>query len=302
MSFEFGVPSFELSNLVYQQETVAEYQDDRLLARNLRRYGFSVDGEKIADYTGSDVLTRTVSVDHDDDTKLRIRQARSDRKAAAAQAHQDALDALQRAISPALIVQQAEKVNRVPAPYKWAKRLVDVYGLTWQAAIDLLRDTDSGRKYRRLENQVCAHLLRSNTSYMKGDRLLAIQLLALAGRLRPGRYTADDLRLALVDVLALDKSINLDAWRPDPADDQARIKANRRAIDLLRVFFDVEECGRPGPRSCPRVREYLLKKMSKFHGHGIFANHTKTNVYAENELRRLEAAVLAAADVDDCPF
>jgi hypothetical protein len=295
---------FELSNLVYQAETGAEYSDDRLMARNLRRYGFTIDGEHVAYFTGAAVITRTVSVDHDPETKQQIQQARGRCKEEKEKAHQDALNALQSSISPGVLIQQAEKANRVPAAYKWVKRLVDVYGLTWQAAIALLRDTNTGKKFRLLENQICAEILRNNSAYMTGDRLLAIQLLAIRKHLKPGkRYTADDLRRILVDnVLALDRSLYLESWRPDPADEQERIKVNRRAIALLRVFFDVEESGRPGARSCPRVREYYLKEITKFHGHGITTNRSKSNTYTENDLRRLESPIFAAATDDECPF
>lgn len=295
---------FELSNLVYQAETRAEYSDDRLLARNLRRYGFTIDGEHVADYTGSAAITRTVSIDHDPETKQQIRQARDLCKEEKEKAHQDALNALQSSFSPGVLIQQAEKAKRVPAAYKWVKRLVDVYGLTWQAAIDLLRDTNTGKKFRLLENQICAETLRNNSAYMKGERLLAIQLLAIRKHLKTGKqYTADDLRRILVDnVLALDRSVFLESWKPDPADEQERIKANRRAIALLRIHFDVEERGRPGARSCPRVREYYLKEITKFHGHGITTTRSKSNIYTENDLRRLESPIFAAATDDECPF
>lgn len=296
----------ELNNLVYQQETFAEYQDDRLLARNLRRYGFEIYGEHVADYNGSPVLSRTVSVDHDPETKAEIKQARAQRKEETKKAHQDALNELQSAIVPAAVIRQAEQSGRVPTAFKWFKRLVEVYGVQYQAAVDVLRSTESGKKYRQLENRICAHLLQSNKRYMDSGRLMAIQLRALAARLKAGkRYTADELRLALVDVLTLDKSVNLDAWRPDPADQDAVAKVNRRAVDLLRTFFEIKRRGKKP--TCDGIEKalFILEKIQFFDSKKqpfFSTNVDKSTVYNDPYLDHLETAIFTYHPDDECPF
>jgi hypothetical protein len=300
-----------LNNMVYQNETNAEHHDDRLQALNLRQYGFKIYGEHVEYYTGSMVLVRTVSAKHDPETAAAVKQARAQRKAEIKKAHHDALNALQNAISPAVVIRQAEQAGRVPAAYQWAKRLADKYGIGYADAIELLRDADTAKKYRLLENRICAERLRINKPYMNSGRLLAIQILALADRFRIGKqyqYTADDLRLALAEILALDKSVHIENWRPDPRDTDAVEKANRKAIALLRVFFDVERSGRIGNGRDGMRHRKLVFSLNKIAVFGdakrsiFYSKQTESNIYSETELQTLETAVFTFNPDEITPF
>jgi hypothetical protein len=144
---------------------------------------------------------------------------------------------------------------------------------------------------------------------MDSGRLLTIQLRALADRLKAGRrYTADELRLALIDVLALDKSINLDAWRPDPADQDAVAKVNRRAVDLLRTFFEIKRNGKKTQGDGIEKALFILDKIRFFDSKKTtFFNTTgyKSKVYNDSDgplLENMERAVFTYHQDDECPF
>lgn len=276
------VDYLHLNNIVHRAETDAEYQDDRLQAKHLRRYGFEIDGERIADYTGSEVLSRSVSIDYTPSEKIAIKQAKAEKRTQLSKAYNDALDTLQDTIAPATIIRQAEQSGKVPAAYERVKRLVETYGVTYPAAISALRDAESEKKYRTLVARIAAHRLRSNSEYMRGDRLLAIQMLALFDRLQIGtKYTAEQLRGVLVNVLAMDTSINLQKWQPEPEDTDAVVKVNRRGINILRVFFDIEKTGRAGSNAvlCPRKSVFSLNKIQIF-------GDTETTFFADATSRQ----------------
>jgi len=283
-----------VNNEVYQAETQIEYANDTYLAQNLRRYGFQV--------IGSDRKS-TVNVGYDDATAAAIKPARRKCKEEKQKAHQAALDTLQSAINPLAIVQRAEREKNVPAAFKWLKRLVEKYGIDARRAIDLLREVDTGKKYALLENRIRVQELSTNQAYLDSGRILALLLLKMYATLRPGRqYTADTLRETLVQVLALDKSINPQFLKPAPDDADAVQKANRRAIALLRMFFDVQESGRLTRRTCPRKRVFSLNKLPQFRGHTSPAKRPQNAVHVDQEeIARIEKQI-ADSLVDNCPF
>lgn len=278
---------FAVNNEVYQAETQVEYANDTYLARNLRRYGFDIVGEN---------RQAVIQVTHDATAVQEIKQAKKVCKAEREAAHQAALDTLQAAISPAVVIQHAERDRTAPKAYKWLKRLVDKYGVEVRQGIELLREVDTGKKFTLLENRIRIHLMRTNQTYLDSGRIWSIILRKVAEDLRPGKqaYTAEDLREKLVQTLALDKSIDLRFLEPEPDDQDAIVKANRRAIAILRMFFDVQEVGRLTRRTCPRKRVFSLNKITQFHGHVFGPKRTSSTSYDETTAKRLERDFCAA--------
>ena len=81
--------------------------------------------------------------------------------------------------------------------------------------------------------------------------------------------TATDMRLALLPSLRLDDTLDLSKFEPDENDSEAVKKANREALQYLRVYFDVVAAGKPGGRACPRKYVFIIKNKEKFHGHAL---------------------------------
>lgn len=256
---------FHLNNLVYKSETAAEFSDNNLQGRNLAKYGFDIIGGKLAEYSNSLNIARTITAKCDPETSEAMKQGRKEKKEADKKAHQSVLDTLQAAVTPAAIIRQAEQNGSVPTAFKWVKELTQFYGVRMDAAINALRSIDTKSKYKQLVKRICAHRLQTDKDYLESGRLMAIQIKALEARIKVGnRYTADELRLKLVSVLALDKSINTETWQTQTDNPETVQTLNRRAVDILRWFFEVDAAGRPGGRACPRKRVFTINKINLF--------------------------------------
>ena len=286
---------FALNNDVFRQETGVEYANNEYQARNLRRYGFDVT-------TTSKTITGDQAHTHDDATVAAIKVARTECKETKQKAHQTALDALQATVAPLAMVQRADLDNSAPKAFKWFKILVEKYNVSTQAAIDLLRDVDTGKKFALLQNRIRVYLLRSNKNYLDGGRILAIILQKIDKDLRPGRqYTAAELREKLVDVLRLEKSIDLAFLQPDPADQDATRTATRRAVALLRMFFDVERKGQKTSVDCTRNWFYSLNNLTQFRVQRFTTKRAETTTYTNTaNFDQVEREIVAA--LVECPF
>ena len=286
---------FALNNDVFRQETGVEYANNEYQARNLRRYGFDVT-------TTSKTITGDQAPTHDDATVAAIKVARTECKEIKQKAHQAALDALQATVAPLAMVQRADLDNSAPKAFKWFKILVEKYNVSTQAAIDLLRDVDTGKKFALLQNRIRVYLLRSNKNYLDGGRILAIILQKIDKDLRPGRqYTADELREKLVDVLRLDNSIDLAFLQPDPADQDATRTATRRAVALLRMFFDVTRKGQKTSADCTRNWFYSLNNLTQFRVQRFTTKRAETTTYTNTaKFDQIEREIVDA--LVECPF
>ncbi len=289
---------FAMNNDVFRQETGVEYTNNEYQARNLRRYGFDVT-------TTSKTITGDQAPTHDDATVAAIKVARTECKETKQKAHQTALDDLQATVAPLAMVQRVQRAdldNGAPKAFKWFKILVEKYNVSTQAAIDLLRDVDTGKKFTLLQNRIRVYLLRSNKNYLDGGRILAIILQKIDKDLRPGRqYTADELREKLVDVLRLDKSIDLAFLQPDPADQDATRTATRRAVALLRMFFDVTRKGQKTSTDCTRNWVYSLNNLTQFRVQRFTTKRAETTTYTNTaNFDQVEREIVAA--LVECPF
>ena len=104
------------------------------------------------------------------------------------------------------------------------------------------------------------------------------------------------IRDRLYDCLSLDRSINLDFLRPNPDSKQDTITANRKAVALLRMFFDVEHSGRDTKRMCHRNKKYTLSIKHSFSD--TIPTEQKTNV---DFGVRVERSFMGAL-IEDAPF
>ena len=259
------VCDFLLNNEVYQFETGIEYRDDAYLADALRRYGFTVKTD----------VDRPANFDHDDETKARIREASTAYKNDSKAAHDHAIETLQAAVNPLALIEQAQTAGtRAPKVYGWASTLVYKHGIPISDAIELLRDVRGGRAFKLLVNRLTVHALRSNDDYMANGRIFSIVLQAIYHRIRPGTYTADQIRQALIDCLKLDRSIDVE-----------RIDT-RRAVDLSRMFFEVTGAGLQSKSEAEgyRNRVFTIKeyRLSVSHPH-----HHATTKTAEKQIAKL---------------
>ena len=200
------------------------------------------------------------------------------------------------------MVERADLDSSAPKAFKWFKKLVEKYGMETQAAIDLLRTADTGKKFALVQNRIRVALLRKNKNYLESGRILGIILQKIEKDLRPGKqYTADELREKLVDVLRLDKSIDLAFLKPADNDKKAEQTATRRAVAILRMFFDVTEKGQKTIGDCTRKRFYSLNNIPQFRVHSFNTKGSQTTTYANiDKFDRIEREIVDA--LVECPF
>ena len=104
-----------------------------------------------------------------------------------------------------------------------------------------------------------------------------------------------------VDVLRLDKSIDLAFLKPADNDKKAEQTATRRAVAILRMFFDVTEKGQKTTSDCTRKRIFTLKKLPQFRVHSFTSKASQTTTYADiDKFDRIESEIVDA--LVECPF
>ena len=253
---------FSINNEVYTADTYAQYANDQLQIKALEQYGFIY----------RDSISNTANDQHSGEQAAKIAQAKEATKEQRKEAYTTALETLKNSINPATVIRDAENKNVVPAAFKHVAALVKNFRLNHREAIDLLTGSDGGgRAFKLLFNQLSIESLRTNSNYMKSGRLFSLTILQLKKDLRPGiKYTAAQIREKLTAALALDKSIDLHFLQPESTDSEAIEKANRKAVDLLRMFYRVLPAGKnaaiPGD-PCPRKSVFIIETFKHFRGH-----------------------------------
>ena len=277
-----------MNNDVFLAETAHEYQCDSYLISNLQTYGFSVDA-----------TIDTSDLQHDSELQEGIKEAREMCKEEKKAAHLAAIETLQKSINPANEIRQAENADRVPKAYKFTKDLVDTFGIPIRTAVDLLPDVDTPKKFALLRSQIAVDLLRENDAYLKSGRIVALLILKIDQMFKDGITTsAAELRRMLYQCLSLDRSINLDFLSPDESDKMEVVTANRKAIAILRMFFDVQHSGRDSKRVVKRVHEFTLTPLLKHSFMDTIPTEQKTNV---EFVARVERS-FSGAIIEDAPF
>ena len=277
---------FGLNNEVFLAETMHEYQCDAYLISSLQKYGFSVDA-----------TIDTSDLQHDSELQAGIKEAREICKAEKQAAHLEAVETLQQAINPATLILQAENAGKVPKAYKFAKDLHREFGIPIRQAVDLLPDVDTPKKFALLKNQIAVDFLRSNTNYLQSGRIVALLILKIDHVFKDGMTTsAAELRRMLYQCLSLNKAIDLNFLSPDESDKLEVVTANRKAIAILRMFFDIQHTGRDSKRVAKRVHEFTLSIKHSFVD--TIPDEQKTNV---DFGARVERSFMGAI-IEDAPF
>ena len=277
---------FGLNNEVFLAETMHEYQCDAYLISSLQKYGFSVDA-----------TIDTSDLQHDSELQAGIKEAREICKAEKQAAHLEAVETLQKAINPATLILQAENAGKVPKAYKFAKDLQKEFGIPIRQAVDLLPDVDSPKKFALLKSQIAVDFLRSNDTYLKSGRIVGLIIQKIDQVFHDGMTTsAAELRRMLYQCLSLNKAIDLNFLSPDESDKLEVVTANRKAIAILRMFFDIQHSGRDSKRVAKRVHEFTLSIKHSFVD--TIPTEQKTNV---DFGARVERSFLGAI-LEDAPF
>lgn len=172
------------------------------------------------------------------------------------------LTELEQAINPSEVIDLARDAGKVPRAFKWAQVLVDTYRLSYPDAIYALRQVDNSKKAFSL---LCIRLsvasLEFNTKYMAQNTMQGILIKALRSALPYGTEApVNEIRLALVRVLALDKSIRLEEWEPSDPDNPQEV--NRKALNYLNAFYNIRRSKRHSESQIKYV--YTLEKICSF--------------------------------------
>ena len=258
------VCELELMNMVYQSETLVESANDELLANNLKRYGINVAmearreyGAELAEYIPAYKIAPTEAEQEE------AERYRSDQKEARRLEYQSKLTELEQAIAPDAVINSARDTGKVPKAFKWAQVLVGTFRLSYPDAIQALRQVDnSGKAFSLLCKRLSAASLEANTEYMDSNTMQGIMIKALRSALPYGtKAPINEIRLALIDVLALDKSIRLEEWQPAEPDKPQ--EANRKALAFLNMFYNARRSKRPGKHAArQRKSVYILENVS----------------------------------------
>jgi hypothetical protein len=196
---------------------------------------------------------------------------------------------------------QADRNNTLTKAQKRVKFLTDRYGLLITTAVELLQnEKPSAQAFTHLTREISAEILQRNPEYMALQTPLGLRIKGLLQAFDgKGTMTATEIRLERVKNLKLDKSLDASKFEPDENDPEAVKKANREAMQFIRIFFDVTAGGKPGSRACPRKSVFFLNKKAKFHGHRL-------PELRDARLKNSYEAVLKpafATEVDEpCPF
>ena len=256
---------FALNNHVHKLESRHQYQNDQyLIDQLLEMPGFSV-----VNQSGT-----VIEHEHNKELQQEIKQAKTTFKEVKRLQHESDLDKLRAAINPMSTILAAERANEVPKCFKWAKRLIQKYKIETRQAIELLQEVDTGKKFSILEAKINVQIIRTHPRHEQRSTIWALITKKIDKDFIQGeQYTADELREKLVECLSLDKSKSLDDLRPRTIGatmseaKKTEIKeeiqtANRRAFDILRGYFNIQEVGRGSVKktgeNCPRKREYIL--------------------------------------------
>ena len=261
-----------LMNRTFEAERQLQHANDKLMARALKAYGFTIVGESRAEYGGE--LARTIS---NKDSKLTdeqvesVKTARAEHKAATEAKYYSELQELAEAPNAEAVLMQADRDNTLTDAQERVKILTDRYGLPIKTAVYLLqKEKASPQAFKHLRAEISAEALQRDAGYKELQTKLYIQISAIRWTFNnSGAMTATDMRLALLPSLRLDDTLDLSKFEPDENDSEAVKKANREALQYLRVYFDVVAAGKPGGRACPRKYVFIIKNKEKFHGHAL---------------------------------
>lgn len=278
-STTWSICHLAINNAVYQAETTAQYRCDALQIKALEQYGFKY----------LETIHDRVNDQHSAETTAAISAAQKATKQAKQNKYDADLEALETAIFPVQMIEQAKRAGNMPDAYKHVTRLQQDFAMPIHTAAAALRRENpkgSGKGFKLMYTRQCAAMLRNDDRYLQSGRIMSLIMLQLDKLIQPGQpYTADELREILRRCLQLDKSINTDKLLPldEPQ------KANRKALELLRYFYTDTEKRGAAAAECPRKRVFYLELYTIFADKTTHAEPAK----AETKLRRIFAATIS---------
>jgi len=291
-----------LMNCTFEAERLAQHANDKLMARALKAYGFTVLGESRAEYGGE--LARAVREEFSqltDEQKETAKAARAKHKETTEEKYYSDLQELAEAPNAEAVLMQADRNNTLTKAQERVKILTGSYCLPIKTAVQLLQnEKPSPQAFTHLCAEISAEMLQKDPEYMALPTMLCIQIKALRRAFdRKRAMTATEIRLELVKVLRLDKSLKLSKYEPDENDAAAVQKANRAALQIIRIFYDVSVAGKPGSRACPRKSVLILNNKAKFHGHRL---PEQRDARLQNSYEKALQPAFATEVDEPCPF
>jgi len=130
----------------------------------------------------------------------------------------------------------------------------------------------SDKAFRHFRAELSAEMLQESDEYMQLNSVLCEQIKALRKEFDKAELlTAAEVRIKLVKILEIDGTLNLGMFKPDASCSKSVATANRRALDYLRIFYDVkaETKKESEGKSCPRKYAFSLNKKAKFRGQNL---------------------------------
>ena len=243
-----------VNNFTYTAETWRQYTNDELQKKALEKYGF-VFREGIDD---------TPTDQHTEATKQQIKAVCSDFKADQEKEYNDDLTAIEQSLTPAQLVRAAKDKKTVPTAFKHVSDLLANFRLTEKEAASLLKQEQingRGRRFHLLKDKMRVEYLRNKSDYMKSGRILSLIILKLDRSFKQGvSYTAEAIREKLRAALSLDRSVDLVRLFPESDPKQA----NRKALDILRMFLNVTDGGKKFGENGNRNRVFIIEPYSSF--------------------------------------
>jgi len=291
-----------LMNCTFEAERLAQHANDKLMARALKAYGFTVLGESRAEYGGE--LARAVREEFSqltDEQKETAKAARAKHKETTEEKYYSDLQELAEAPNAEAVLMQADRNNTLTKAQERVKILTGSYCLPIKTAVQLLQnEKTSPQAFTHLCAEISAEMLQKDPEYMALQTMLCIQIKALRRAFDGKRaMTATEMRRALKAVLALDSTLKLSKFEPDESDTEAVKKANQAALQIIRIFYDVVVAGKPGSRACPRKSVFFLNNKAKFHGHRL---PELRDAQLQNSYEKALRPAFATEVDEPCPF
>lgn len=263
-----------IMNRVFEAEKRAQYASDELLANELKKYGFKV--KRAREIQNEAELTLEVSAADGQltaDQKEKVKSAKAEHKEKTEKKYYDDLQELADAPNAEAVLMQADKERKLTKAQERVKNLTTKYSLPIHTAANLLlKEKMSDKAFRHFRAELSAEMLQESTEYMQLDTVLCEQIKALRKEFDKAELlTAAEVRIKLVKILEIDGTLNLGMFKPDASCSKSVATANRRALDYLRIFYDVkaETKKESEGKFCPRKYAFSLNKKAKFRGQNL---------------------------------
>jgi hypothetical protein len=232
----YEINSLELSNMLHYLETIAENENKAFQKEQLAQYNI-------------------VCLDSEDSTVVKSDEARANIKEAIeevrAQEKEEFLTLLERLdgkLDAKTIIEKKSKDNHqtkiAKRTYKYLDRILkmgysDVNTVIANAQYYI--ESPSERNFKLLESRMKILLYQNNSSFMAMNNVVSIQLKAFGDINTNLKYTSDELRKKAIQIVSLDKSVDLAPYQDKRID---------KCLEVLETFFEIEtsQCRKDGKR------------------------------------------------------